>query len=77
MNHLSSEIAVSCINEIGSLGKSKDISFKDEMTILRKIHAAKVDGSWLIPHITSSISSLCALLGFSPEAEMREVKWDA
>ena len=77
LNHLSSEIAVSCINEIGSLGKSKDISFKDEMTILRKIHAAKVDGSWLIPHITSSISSLCALLGFSPEAEMREVKWDA
>ena len=75
LNHLSAEMTISAINEISTLGESKNISFKDLVTTLSKIHAARRDDGWQIPHITNATDDLCAKLKFSPEKMMREVDW--
>ena len=77
LNHLSAKMTIDAINEIAALGESKNISFRDEMTMLRKIHAARLPAGWLVPHIGSSIESLCSKLEFSPEKMLHEVNWEA
>ena len=75
-NQLSTEMATDCINQIAEIGESKNISFRDAMTMLRKIHAARLPNGWLIPHTNKQLVALCEKLGFSPEKMMHEVNWD-
>lgn len=52
LNHLSSMMAFSLMDEIYLKGKSKDVSLKDFVSILSRIHADKINNEWHCAKIT-------------------------
>ena len=52
LNHLSSMMAFSLMDEIYLKGKSKDVSLKDFVSILSRIHADKINNEWHCAMIT-------------------------
>ena len=73
LNHLSSIIGVNAIEEIASIGESKNISYKDLAQTLVKIKAGKVDGKWVVYPIKKSVQRLCEKMQFNPE-DLTELK---
>ena len=63
LNHLSCTIGISAIEEISSIGQSKDISLKDLIQTLRKISACRIDEKWTIPPVKRSVQTLGNKLG--------------
>ena len=63
LNHLSCTIGISAIEEINSIGQSKDISLKDLIQTLRKISACRIDEKWTIPPVKRSVQTLGNKLG--------------
>ena len=66
LNHLSSIIGVNAIEEIASIGESKNISYKDLAQTLVKIKAGKIDGKWIVYPIKKSVEKLCEKMQFNP-----------
>ena len=66
LNHLSSIIGVNAIEEIGSIGESKNISYKDLMQTLKKIKAGKTDEKWTVYPVKKSVQKLCEKMQFNP-----------
>lgn len=66
LNHLSSIIGVNAIEEIASIGESKNISYKDLAQTLVKIKAGKIDGKWVVYPIKKSVEKLCEKMQFNP-----------
>ena len=66
LNHLSSIIGVNAIEEIASIGESKNISYKDLAQTLIKIKAGTVDGKWVVYPIKKSVQKLCEKMQFNP-----------
>lgn len=66
LNHLSSIIGVNAIEEIASIGESKNISYKDLMQTLVKIKAGKMDEKWTVYLIKKSVQKLCEKMQFTP-----------
>ena len=52
LNHLSAIMAFSIIDEIYLKGRCKDISLKDFISVMSKIHADKVDDLWYCEKLT-------------------------
>ena len=63
LNHLSAMIAMNAIDEIASLGLSKEISLNDLRETLRTVHADSIDGAWMVKPIKSEVSRLASKLG--------------
>ena len=63
LNHLSCTIGISAIEEINSIGQSRDISLKDLIQTLRKISACRIDEKWTIPPVKRSVQTLGNKLG--------------
>ena len=59
LNHLSSMITIDAIETIATIGKSKDISYKDLVQTLVKIKASKTDDEWQIVPVKRRVQSLC------------------
>ena len=59
LNHLTSVMAISTIEEIDSLGQAKNISYRDLMCTLKKIKAARIDNKWMIPPIKKTVQKNC------------------
>lgn len=66
LNHLSTIIGVNAIEEIASIGESKNISYKDLAQTLIKIKAGKMDGKWVVYPIKKSVQRLCEKMQFNP-----------
>ena len=66
LNHLSTIIGVNAIEEIASIGESKNISYKDLAQTLLKIKAGKIDGKWVVYPIKKSVQRLCEKMQFDP-----------
>lgn len=66
LNHLSSIIGISAIEEIASIGESKNISYKDLMQTLVKIKAGKVDKKWVVYPVKKSVRKICEKMQFDP-----------
>lgn len=62
LNHLSSMITMSSIDEIYKQGLSKHISVDDLRIKLRKIHADIIEGEWMVKPIKSEVENLCRKL---------------
>lgn len=66
LNHLSSIIGVNAIEEIASIGESKNISYKDLAQTLIKIKAGKADGKWTVYPVKKSVQKLCEKMQLNP-----------
>ena len=66
LNHLSIIIGVKAIEEIASIGESKNITYKDLMHTLIKIKAGKMDGKWVVYPIKKSVRRLCEKMQYNP-----------
>ena len=66
LNHLSSMIGVNAIEEIASIGESKNISYKDLAQTLIKIKAGKADGKWTVYPVKKSVQKLCEKMQLNP-----------
>lgn len=66
LNHLSTIIGVNAIEEIASIGESKNISYKDLSQTFIKIKAGKIDGKWVVCPIKKSVQKLCGKMQFDP-----------
>lgn len=66
LNHLSTLIGVNTIEEIASIGESKNISYKDLTQTLIKIKAGKIDGKWIVYPIKKSVQRLCEKMQYDP-----------
>ena len=66
LNHLSTIIGVNAIEEIASIGESKNISYKDLAQTLIKIKAGKMDGKWVVYPIKKCVQLLCEKMQFNP-----------
>ena len=73
LNHLSTIIGVNAIEEIASIGESKNISYKDLTHTLLKIKVGKVDGKWVVCPIKKSVQRLCGKMQFNPN-DLAELK---
>ena len=65
LNHLSSILGVNTIEEIASVGESKNISMKDLIQTLIKIKACHIDNKWSVPPVKQSVQRLCDKLSIS------------
>lgn len=67
LNHLSAIMSIRVLEEIDSIGESKNISYNDLTETLIKIKA-NINGEkdWKIVPIKKSVSSLCTKLNFDP-----------
>ena len=61
-----SDIGVNAIEEIVSIGESKNISYKDLAQTLVKIKSGKIDGKWGVYPIKKSVKKLCEKMQFNP-----------
>lgn len=66
LNHLSTIIGINMIEEIASIGESKNISYKDLIQTLVKVKAGKMDGKWVVYPIKKSVQKLCEKIQFNP-----------
>ena len=66
LNHLSTLIGVNTIEEIASIGESKNISYKDLTQTLIKFKAGKIDGRWIVYPIKKSVQRLCEKMLYDP-----------
>ncbi len=66
LNHLSSKMAISAIEEIGYLGKSKEISYEDLRSALKKIKAYREGTEWQVVPIKRAVGRICEQLDFDP-----------
>lgn len=66
LNHLSSIIGVNAIEEIASIGESRNISYKDLTQTLLKIKAGRIDGKWFVYPIKKSVQKMCEKMQFDP-----------
>lgn len=66
LNHLSTIIGVNAIEEIASIGESKNISYKDLIQTLVKIKAGKIDEKWIVYPIKKSVQKLCEKIQYNP-----------
>jgi len=73
LNHLSAIIGVNAIEEIASIGESKNISYKDLTQTLLKIKAGKTNGKWVVYPIKKSVQRLCEKMKFNPN-DLTELK---
>lgn len=64
LNHLSSRMAISAIEEISSIGKAKEISYEDLRSTLKKIKAYREETEWQVVPIKKAVERLCTQLGF-------------
>lgn len=72
LNHLSSIIGINTIEEIATIGESKNISYKDLTQTLVKIKAGKIDGKWVVYPVKRSVQKLCEKIQFNPK-ELKEL----
>ena len=72
LNHLSSIIGINTIEEIATIGESKNISYKDLTQTLVKIKAGKMDGKWVVYPVKRSVQKLCEKIQFNPK-ELKEL----
>ncbi len=73
LNHLSTIVGVNALEEIASIGESKNISYKDLTQTLIKIKAGKIDGKWVVYPIKKSVQRLCGKMQFNPN-DLTELK---
>lgn len=66
LNRLSSMIGVNAIEEIASIGESKNISYKDLVQTLVKIKAGKTDEKWIVYPVKKSVQKLCEKIQLNP-----------
>jgi hypothetical protein len=64
---------VKAIEEIASIGESKNISYKDLTQTLIKIKAGKMNGEWVVCPIKKSVQRLCGKMQFNPN-DLTELK---
>lgn len=68
LNHLSMTMAVQVLESIASIGRTKNLSLDDFIQGLRKIQAAKVDGTWYPAKVTKKVDTMCKQLGVRLES---------
>lgn len=66
LNHLSSIIGVRIIEEIASIGESKNISLEDLTETLLKIKAEKYEDEWRVTPVKKKVQTLCKRMGIDP-----------
>lgn len=66
LNHLSSIICISAIEEVASIKESKNVSYKDLTQTLIKIKANYSDGKWSVVPIKKAVQNLCKKLEYDP-----------
>ena len=66
LNHLSSIISINMIEDIASIGESKNISYKDLVQTLTKIKANIGSEKISIVPIKKSVNKLCSKLNYDP-----------
>lgn len=65
LNHVCGQICTSCIEEIYSFGEDKYISFSDLTIKLGKIKAIKINNTWRVAPIKTSVQKLLSKLELS------------
>lgn len=75
LNHLSAEMQSLVQIEIGKIGQSKNLSFKDVNCLLSKIHANRKGNTWTVFHIKEEVQNLCDKLKFYPEKYLNSFNW--
>ncbi|WP_455617983.1 hypothetical protein [Eisenbergiella sp.] len=65
-------IGINTIEEIASIGESKNISYKDLTQTLVKIKAGKMDGKWIVYPVKRSVQKLCEKIQFNSN-ELKEL----
>ena len=63
LNHLGLMMSISALDEIATIGKTKEISYKDLVQTLRKIKANRINGNWFIVPVKESVKKLCKKMG--------------
>lgn len=66
LNHLSSIIGVNAIEEIASIGESKNISYKDLAQTLIKIKTGKSGEKWIVYPVNKSVQKICEKMQLNP-----------
>lgn len=73
LNQLFTIIWVNAIEEIASIGESKNISYKDLAQTLIRIKAGKEDGKWVVCPIKKSVQRMCGKMKYNP-SDLTELK---
>ena len=63
LNHLGLMMSISALDEIATIGETKEISYKDLVQTLRKIKANRINGNWFIVPVKESVKKLCKKMG--------------
>jgi len=69
LNHLSSTIGISAIEELGQIAEGKNVSFNDLNAALRRITASKIGKEWQIAPVKKATCSILNKIGFSIQDE--------
>ncbi len=56
-------MSISAIDEIATIGKTKEISYKDLVQTLRKIKVNRINGNWFVVPVKESVKKLCKKMG--------------
>lgn len=67
LNHLGLMMSISTLDEIATIGQTKDISYKDLVQTLRKIKINRINGDWFVVPVKESIKKLCSKMGIDIE----------
>lgn len=67
LNHLGLMMSISAIEEIATIGETKEISYKDLVQTLRKIKVNRINGNWFVVPVKESIKKLCKKMGIDIE----------
>ena len=73
LNHLSSMMAFSIMDEIYLKGKSKDVSLKDFISILSRVHADKVNMEWHCAKITKKRADFAKTFNLDVSALIKDM----
>ena len=73
LNHLSSVMAFDILDEIYLRGKSSEISFRDFVSALERIHANRVQGKWYSSRITKKRENFASLFGLDIAALIEDM----
>lgn len=63
LNHLGLLMSISTLDEIATIGRTKDISYKDLVQTLRKIKINRINGNCFVVPVKESVKKLCNKMG--------------